>query len=306
MKTSLAVILFNRPDHAKVLRACLDVEQDRDLFVIVDGARTGREGEVELVKESIDAFLDWKGRVQFNISDRNLGCKARVSSGLTWVFEHTDRAIILEDDLLPSPQFFQFCDEMLEAYADNSEVMSVCGTKTYPAQIENSQYFFSKYNNCWGWATWKRAWVLYDDRFDQYSSVEILKRIKLFLGTFRAALYWLFRLKQVQSGKKSSWAYCWSVAGFLNQGLHIVPSQNLIINQGFGECSTHTSHVEYYVPREYGSELGFPIQKLEEIRSCESADRWTEDNVFSKSLKNRFRWLLSKGTLKKILSGNRI
>jgi hypothetical protein len=306
IKTPVAVIVFNRPVHARKLRHYLNDHQTRELFVIVDGARTNKIGEKELVLECISAFKDWPGKVHFNISDTNLGCKSRISSGLNWVFQHTDRAIILEDDLSPSHQFLQFCDEMLETYANNDKVISVCGTKTYPHKVGNGQYFFSKYNNCWGWATWKSAWDLYDDKFDNYSYVQIFLGVRSFLGTVRSALYWLFRLKQVQAGRKSSWAYCWSVSGFLHKGFHIVPNSNLVVNQGFDSNSTHTEHAESYVPLAYGESLQFPLVTHTSIFSDAKADQWIEDTLFSKSVKNRILWFFRVGTLKKIMKGKNI
>lgn len=292
MLSPLAVIVFNRPDHARAIRSLLKEQQYRDLYVIVDGPRANKVGEQKLVEDCISIFQDWPGKVEFNISDFNLGCKERVSSGLNWVFEHTDRAIILEDDLSPSSQFFQFCDEMLEAYSEAPSVMSVCGTKTYPGQAAGGEYFFSKYSNSWGWATWRRAWTQYNDDFSYLSKWQFILKLKAILGCYRAAIYWFAMYQLVILGKRSSWAYCWTLTCFLNQGLHIYPSSNLVVNKGFGEESTHTDTVEPYVPQSYGPPLSLPIihTKLED-HSLSVADRWIEDNIYSKSLSVRLAWI---------------
>ena len=214
MKSPIAVILFNRPDQAEQLRERLRPEELRELYVISDGAREGRPGEVELVEKCRRIFSDWPGKVHFDYASKNLGCKARVSSGLDWVFEHTDRAIILEDDCLPHPYFFEFCDELLETYYENETVMSVCGTKTFPENLFTGDYAFSKYSNCWGWATWKRAWAAFDDRFTARTSFNMFTNLKKILGSYRAAFYWSYIIHCVLTGKINSWAYCWPATCF--------------------------------------------------------------------------------------------
>ncbi|TCS37174.1 hypothetical protein BCF53_12033 [Reinekea marinisedimentorum] len=290
--TPLVVVVFNRPDHARALRRLLVDQESRDLYVIVDGPRGSKVGERALVEECVSIFKDWPGQVQFNISDKNLGCKVRISTGLDWVFERTERAIILEDDLSPSPMFFKYCDEMLEAYADSPEVMSVCGTKTYPGVIEQSQYFFSTYNNCWGWATWRRAWTHYSDNFGYLSSFQLIRTLKGILGSYRAGFYWFILYQMVVTGKRSSWAYCWMITCFLKGGLHVYPASNLVVNNGFGADSTHTSITEPYMPRVYGRDLSFPVlsSHVEKVAFA-LADTWIEDNIYSKSVGVRLEWL---------------
>lgn len=302
INTPIAVILFNRPVFALNLRRHLDAQHKRTLFVIVDGPRSNRIDDIEKVRDCIDIFSDWPGEVFFNISDLNMGCKNRVTTGLKWVFSQVTEAIILEDDLSPHPDFFKFCDQMLDQYENQERVMSVCGTKTYPYNV-NSQIFFSRYNNCWGWATWKRAWDLYDDKFSGITNLNLISQLKSSLGNYQAAFYWLFRKWQVLTGRKSSWAYCWSISSFLNDGLHIYPNQNLVINQGFDDQSTHTNTVESYVPLRYGEKLSFPIELSTNINPDSDVDAWIDSNIFSKSLAVRIRWMLDIKNIKKIKRG---
>lgn len=295
MKTPIIVFVFNRPNHAKQIRACLESEQDRDLYLVVDGARENKSGEAELVSTCINVFEDWAGQVQFNISDKNLGCKARISSGLDWVFKYTERVIILEDDLSPNSQFFQFCDEMLEAYADAQNVMSVCGTKTFPDEYSVHEYCFSRYSNPWGWATWKRAWDKYEDQFDGKSRWLIFQKVEAFLESYKAAFYWLIMLMLVSTERRNSWAYCWMISCFLNKGLHIYPRSNLVVNSGFGIDSTHTTKIASYMPQMYGKTLDFPIETSNiPIQADNRVDRWIDDNIYSKSMSVRLKWISEK------------
>ena len=287
-------MVFNRPDHVIKLIERLKPESDRELFVISDGARANKSGEAEKVETCLNMFKDWPGKIHHNSADHNMGCKARVSSGLDWVFKHTDRAIILEDDCLPHPDFFKFADDLLDRYANDPMVLSICGTKTFPINAGDSSVVFSKYNNCWGWATWRRAWSQYDECFDSYSKFDIFYKLSSFLGSYRAGLYWYFILHKVLNRLISSWAYCWMITCFLKGGIHIYPASNLIVNAGFGDDSTHTTKLADYMPQQYGSKLSFPISVPLHTTPLESVDNWIEDNMYSKSLRVRLKWLLGK------------
>ncbi len=293
MKTPIAVVVFNRPEQTRRLYDRLEAAGPRELFLISDGARAHVPQEQDKVDLCRSIFLKWPGIVHTNFSERNLGCKARISSGLTWVFEQTDRSIVLEDDCLPHPQFFKFCDELLQVYAKSFRIMSICGSKLYPGTVEGD-YFFSRYNNCWGWATWKHAWAMYDESFNSYSHRELLSRLRQFLGSTRAAIYWHYLLRSVRAGKLNSWAYCWMVSCFLNQGLHVYPRANLVVNTGQGPDATHTQHSSPYMPRHYGDAMAFPLSPPRVMEAAAEVDRWIEDHMYSKSIANRYRWVLRK------------
>ena len=102
------------------------------------------------------------------------GLRRNVSEGLDWVFAQTEEAIILEDDCLPDPSFFPFCDELLERYRDDATVGMICGTNLAPRQIiadSVASYYFSRYCYIWGWATWRRAWRCYDREVKEWPSL---------------------------------------------------------------------------------------------------------------------------------------
>ncbi|NND80967.1 MAG: hypothetical protein HKN50_00930 [Gammaproteobacteria bacterium] len=294
-KAPIVVIVFNRPHHARQLRRLLDEQQGRELYLIADGARDNIPGETRLVQESVDAFADWRGGVKSNIATTNLGCKQRIASGLDWVFEHCECAIILEDDLQPAAQFFDYCDELLAAFENNHEVKSICGSKLFPQRGSSSSVFYSKYGNSWGWATWRRAWVEYDDTFADRSSFARLRAIATHLNSVKAALYWHIMIRWVWEGRRDSWDYCWMVACFLNRGVHVYPASNLIVNSGFGLDSTHTAEHEPYMPLEFGERLSLPLDLSPGVvESDEQIDAWIDDNIYSKSAPVRLRWLSRK------------
>src|SRR5262249_1970997 len=103
--------------------------------------------------------IDWPCDVRKDYSDVNLGCKRRYMTGLERVFQLVEQAIILEDDCLPHPTFFSFCEELLQRYRDDQRILAIRGSN--PSYIQSPtrySYSFSKYVSTWGWATWRRVW----------------------------------------------------------------------------------------------------------------------------------------------------
>ena len=164
MLTPIVFLIFNRPDTTKRVFEAIRQAKPKKLLVVADGPRDDRQGEAEkcaAVRSIIDT-VDWDCKVLTNYADVNLGCGLRVSSGLDWVFEQVEEAIILEDDCLPHPSFFPFCEEMLDLYRHDERIMHIAGTNSLEEWKSDVQsYHFSYTGGIWGWATWQRAWKYY-------------------------------------------------------------------------------------------------------------------------------------------------
>ena len=157
MKIPIVVIIFNRPDKTKILYESLSIYKPDTLFIISDGPRKNFENDEEKIRQSREIFkhIDWDCEVLFNESETNLGCRERIISGLNWVFNKVEKAIILEDDCIPSKDFFPFMEKMLVRYQSNVKIASVCGSNFLSHWDKNKEsYFYSKYFHGWGWATW--------------------------------------------------------------------------------------------------------------------------------------------------------
>ncbi len=244
LTTPVAFIVFNRPDlTARVLDAIRQA-QPHQLLIIADGARSDRIGEAEKcqqVREICDR-IDWECEVKRNYSDINLGCKKRISSGLDWVFTEVEEAIILEDDCLPHPTFFPFCQELLEKYRGDRRVMSISGDN-YLCGLNrtNYSYYFSIYSDIWGWATWRRAWEYNDITMKLLPEIQSGEWLEDILGSDRRFKeMWDHNFRNSYEGAIDTWDYQWVFACFIQSGLTIIPNVNLISNIGFDENATHT------------------------------------------------------------------
>ncbi len=158
IRTPVALIIFNRPDTTERVFAEIAKARPPKLFIIADGPREDRPGEAERCASAraIVDRVDWNCEVQKNYSDVNLGCGARPATGISWVFDQVEEAIILEDDCIAHPTFFRFCDELLEKYRDDERIMHIAGNNfQFGNQRTSFSYFFSHHNICWGWASWR-------------------------------------------------------------------------------------------------------------------------------------------------------
>lgn len=251
MNTPVVVILFNRPDAvARVIRQ-LSVAKPSKLFLAADGPRRDRPADVEQcarAREAAESLIDWDCEVYRDYADTNLGCGLRPSSAISWAFESVEEAIILEDDCVPDPTFFRFCDELLLRYRNDERVMHINGF-TYehdPAPLDYS-YCFTRFVGCWGWATWRRAWKHFDFSTklwpllrDSGTLDAVLEQNPVAIEAFSS----IYQRTYEHSNNPPTlpyWDHQWAFACWANSGLGIRPDRNLISNIGEGASATHTA-----------------------------------------------------------------
>ncbi|PMB22448.1 hemolytic protein HlpA-like protein [Fischerella thermalis CCMEE 5198] len=243
MKTPVAFIIFKRPHTTEKVFEAIRQAKPPKLFVIADGPRTDRPGEAEKCEaaRAIIERVDWDCEVIKNYSDINLGCAKRVSSGIDWVFNHVEEAIILEDDCLPHPTFFPFCEELLEKYRYDTRVSSISGQNVlFGRRRTNYSYYFSRYNLCWGWASWRRAWQHYDLYMKLWPEIHSQGYLNDILEHPLVVKYWSNIFQSVYNNPLGiTWDYQWTFACFVQNSLGIISNGNLISNIGFGPDSTH-------------------------------------------------------------------
>jgi hypothetical protein len=287
----VALILFNRPEPTAKVFAAIRHVRPANLIIIADGARANKSGEVEAcaAARAVTENVDWPCRVVRHYADKNLGCRNRVASGLDLVFAEFDRAIILEDDCIPEPSFFRFCDELLERYRDDERVMAISGDNFLfgHQRIEHS-YYFSRYPHVWGWATWRRAWQHYDLRMADWPQVRAQDWLQQIFPDRAALKFWQNAFQTVYDGRIDTWDYQWTYACWRRGGLTALPQVNLISNIGFGAGATHTRRRNRFCNMVV-SPLMFPLSHPPEVVRDEHADAYTQRQNFNQSLLGRAR-----------------
>jgi len=245
LTTPVAFIIFNRPDTTERVFREIAKARPPKLLVVGDGPRVDRHGESEKVAaaRALMKCVDWDCEVLTNFSEVNLGCKRRVSSGIDWVFEQVENAIILEDDCLPDLTFFRFCQEMLERYRHDQRIGMISGDNfQFGRRRNDDSYYFSKYIHIWGWATWRDRWVgSYDVTMAKWPRIRDEGWFADVVGNRREAAYWQKSFERVHRGEIDSWAYQWVFANWMEARMSITPAVNLISNIGFGKDAAHTT-----------------------------------------------------------------
>lgn len=280
MKTPVVLIIYHRPELVNKLIENLRFVKPKKIYVIADGPKNMEDKiACESTRAVIDT-IDWPCEVKKIYSKDNLGLRRRVVSGLNEVFSIEDRAIILEDDLVPDPSFFKFCDELLEKYENDERIISISGNNfQFDKNKIKESYYFSKYVHSWGWATWKRAWHLYDDNMESWKKLRKTNWLGKILDNYIATLYWRMIFDLVNTGKIDSWAYRWTYSAMLAKGLTIIPNRNLVSNVGVGESATHTKKNERKLNMPT-HKIRFPLIHPKEVRINKKCDKTTEKNVY--------------------------
>ncbi|BAZ69112.1 hemolytic protein HlpA-like protein [Fischerella sp. NIES-4106] len=285
LQTPVAFIIFKRPHTTELVFEAIRQAKPAKLFVIADGPRHDRADEPEKCEatRAIINRVDWDCDVLTNYSDVNLGCAKRVSSGLDWVFNNVEEAIILEDDCVPHPTFFRFCEELLEKYRYDTRISSISGQNVqFGRKRTNYSYYFSIYNHCWGWASWRRAWQYYDLYMKLWPEIKAGGFLNNILMDSRYVEYWSKIFESVYNNPLSiTWDYQWTFACWVQSSLGIISNGNLISNIGFGSDSTHfIGNQENPYNNMATEEMKFPLKHPPFTFKDVQADTFTQKTLF--------------------------
>jgi hypothetical protein len=241
LETPVALMMFNRPDLTAQVFAAIRRARPRRLLVVADGPRRPDE-KARCDEARAQIKVDWDCELLTNYSDVNLGCKRRVASGISWVFEQCEEAIILEDDTIPVDSFFPYCQELLARYRDDERVMCICGMNLFPRSPARGDetYFFSRYGATNGWASWRRAWKYFDVDMSDWPEFKRSGRIKDLFPTKVEQIFWTMLFDAQYRGKINTWDFQWLYARLANGGLIATPVRNMVVNLGFRADGTHT------------------------------------------------------------------
>ena len=313
LQTPITFCIFNRPELTRTVFDQIALQRPRQLLIVADGARTDVPCEAGRVSETREIInrIDWDCQLHTNFADVNLGCRRRMSTGITWALQKVERTIILEDDCLPDASFFPFCEQLLERYANDDQVGMISGDNFQPqsdsnfarSSESNDSYYFSRFAHIWGWATWRRAWSHYDLAMqtwrDGHSNSQ--SKIRAALSCNEEFEHWSNLFDQQAAGQVDTWDFAWQYAVWMNQMSVVLPTQNLISNLGFGQTATHT--VDSQSPLAGMKTYPMPTDALRHpVDFCENAeaDKHTWESIFRTPISNEPR--VKGPLLKRLLS----
>ncbi len=232
MHTAVLFLFFNRPDTTRAVFERIRAARPPRLYLAGDGPRATRPGEDKIVQDLRDwivSHIDWPCQVFRHFNPTNQGCGHSVSGAITWFFRHEPQGIILEDDCVPHPDFFGYCEQLLKKYRTDHRVWHISGMNPIlpeEGHPDTDSYYFTPFMHCWGWASWADRWSQYTYDLSDYDPAH-LDRIS---PTPDACRYWRDILARVS--QMDTWDYQWLFQIVAQQGLCICPTRNLISNIG--------------------------------------------------------------------------
>lgn len=303
-QSPILFLVFNRPDTTKRVFEAIRAAKPLKLYVAADGPRSERVGEAEVCQQvrEISTAVDWQCEVITLFRDSNLGCRKAVSEAITWFFNLEEEGIILEDDCLPHPDFFLFCDQLLERYRHIDKVMHISGAMFMPNGKHNyarSDYYFSHLPHIWGWASWRRAWAHYDVELKTMQKYQHEGQTFPFRSRLERQSFWPLFLNILEG--QDTWDYQWLYTVLEQQGLCIHPVVNLVSNIGFGKEGTHAVVTDHPLANLPVYPLKWPLQHPKAAQLDVAADDLVIKKLFYKSSVDKIKYKL-KNQLKHLLT----
>lgn len=178
-------------------------------------------------------------RAHYHFSETNLGLSASVIRGVSHVIAQHGAAIVVEDDLDVSPHFLTYMNQALSRYAESENIFQISGFMPVVPQLSHvNQALFLPFTVSWGWATWSRAWRIFDPHASGWQELQKNKRLRYQFNLDGNYDYALMLERQMQ-GLRDSWAIRWYWSVFKQHGLTLFPPHSLVRNTGFDGSGTH-------------------------------------------------------------------
>lgn len=246
--TPVLLIVWRRPSLTSLVIDSLRKVEPRRIYVACDGPNADRPDEAEKVAETrsiIQKEINWDCDIELKYSNYNQGCRVGVSSAISWFFEQVDEGIILEDDCVPHPDFFHYSFALLEKFRHDERIWCISGNNFQDGQWRgDGSYYFSRYNHCWGWASWRRCWKDYDPKLTLWPKIRTSGLLSTLFESSEEVKYWTNIWERLyRFDEPDTWDYQWSLICLINGGLTALPNRNLVQNIGFGIDATNTKAV---------------------------------------------------------------
>lgn len=243
----IILFVYNRPEHTKkVVESLLQntLSKESELYIYADAAKdeAALDG-VNLVRDYLFTVSGFK-RIHIRLRETNLGVDENIISGVTDVLNMHDKTIVLEDDLVTSPWFLQYMNDALNFYQDREEVASI-HAYTYPIQQKLKEVFFLKGADCWGWATWKSKWGLFERDGTKLLNRIIEQKLESEFN-FDNTYPYVQALRDQAEGRTKCWDIRWYASAFLEKKLTLYPGQSMVHNIGHDASGSHCGDTRHF------------------------------------------------------------
>lgn len=241
------LVTWNRPETTQRVVSRLLSLRPSALYVAGDGPRELVEGDRDLIERVQDLVVHapWECPVHYFQSPSHLGLRRNVLRAVDWFFSQVPEGVILEDDVLPSKDFFRFSGQMLERFRSDDKVASISGSAHANGVVNSREdFYFSSLHHVWGFGSWKRAWDGFSDftlERKPVNEAEIRELLPNMPPGF--SRHWAARVNSEISGEKDTWSALWNLFCFEKFRRSIVPRVALTENIGFGDAATNSKKI---------------------------------------------------------------
>jgi hypothetical protein len=181
---------------------------------------------------------------------------------IDWFFTDGDAGVILEDDCIPAPDWLRFAGELLDRYAQVPRAMHISALNMRAGErFSDHSYFFAEVGHIWGWATWRRAWELYDPTLAAWPAM----RPQFTRGATPLRRMLGRKIASAHAARKVTWSRCWYYTMLRHRGLAVIPAVNLVENVGGGADATHPTRRRHPLRRPVTAGVQFPLDHPTEL-----------------------------------------
>lgn len=287
----IVLFVYNRLWHTQQTVEALQnnvLAKQSELYIYSDEANTEKvQKSVNEVRQYIDKIDGFKS-VTIIKRKKKFGLADSIIDGVTTIVNQYGRIIVLEDDMVVSPYFLEYMNEALEQFIGDERVISVHGY-VYPVDFELPEAFFLPGADCWGWATWRRGWALFNSE-GQYLLDELVRRHLIQEFDYNGAYPFLNMLKDQIKGANDSWAIRWNASAFLAGKLTLYPGRSLVHNIGTDSSGTHCKDSDSMDAKLSETKINLNNISVESSRTAREAF----ENFFRQSQKRLLHRLLGK------------
>lgn len=279
MSAPILITTFRRPDF---LRRLLEQIPQHSNFVYIWINGPLDESDCVKIRETVKVISDFPeiNIKQIKINDEHFASGHSIANAISWIFESEKKAIILEDDIIPTQEFFIYTERALIEYEFNTKIGSILGSSSVPSRYITDESFLyrgSEFVSSWGWATWATKWDKFDFELEGWDDYE--KVLPSSINTYFGKRKWRMIFNALESGETDAWDYKWQFACWRNGYASLAPNFNLVANIGFTSEATHTKIAPYWFTehtKAISKDLNFVPHPLSvDVR----ADKWISKHV---------------------------
>jgi hypothetical protein len=242
MNTPILLMVYIKPETTiKIIERLQDIEPKK-IYISINIPTKENEKEIIKNKKVVNILkkINWKCKIKYKKRKKHVDAFTSYKEAIEWFFKNEKEGIILEDDTLPNVSFFKFCSKMLKKYRHNKKISQICGSSFKNFKKTDDFYFFSNYNLCWGYATWRRSILDFDEKMLSWNKLKKENYLYEIVNDKKFVFYWTSIFEQQFKKKFRAWDYLWLYSNWKKKKVSIIPKKHLVKNIGFVKDATHT------------------------------------------------------------------